>query len=45
MEFIFLFEGKTLKDLDKYAVKPGTPLMLDFFLDSDGTSPQLKSKM
>jgi len=27
--------GKTLKDLDIYAYKPGHPLALDFFLNSD----------
>lgn len=43
-KFLLRRKGKTLKDLDKYAVKPGTPLMLDFFLDSDG-APQLKAKM
>jgi len=37
--------GKTPKDLEKYAVTPGVPLMLDFFLDSEDGQPQLKSKM
>eukprot|EP01114_Cavostelium_apophysatum_P007201 TRINITY_DN1905_c0_g1_i2.p1 TRINITY_DN1905_c0_g1~~TRINITY_DN1905_c0_g1_i2.p1 ORF type:complete len:293 (-),score=53.79 TRINITY_DN1905_c0_g1_i2:54-932(-) len=30
---VLLSAGKTLKDLEKYAVKPGTPLMTDFFVD------------
>jgi len=39
---VLLENGMSEKDLDKYAVKPGTPLMPDFFLDS--MTPKTKSK-
>jgi len=38
---VILSTGKTLKDLDKYAVKPGTPLMIDFFLDEEEPKSKL----
>jgi len=40
---VLLAEGMKKEDLDKYAIKPGTPLMLDFFLDS--MEPKIKSKL
>lgn len=38
---VLLSEGMTEKDLDKYAVTPGAPLMPDFFLD-DAPAPKAK---
>jgi len=38
---VMLASGMTVKDLDKYAVKPGAPLALDFFLDDDTPGPKL----
>jgi citronellol/citronellal dehydrogenase len=32
---VLLGAGLTLKDLDKYAVKPGNELMIDFFIDEE----------
>jgi len=40
---VILSTGKSEKDLEKYAVKPGTPLMSDFFVDE--SSPKVKSKL
>jgi len=38
---VILSTGKKMKDLDKYAVKPGTPLMIDFFLDEEEPKSKL----
>lgn len=43
-----LREEGGIKDFDKYAVEPGTPLMLDFFLDDeqeDSVNTTLASKV
>jgi len=40
---VMLASGLSEKDLEKYAVKPGTPLMPDFFVDE--TKPRIKSKL
>lgn len=42
---VLLSEGYTDKDLDKYAVKPGTPLMIDFFLDEETPKVPPRSKL
>jgi len=42
---VLLSEGKTEKDLVKYAVKPGAKLMPDFFLDSMTPNVKPKSKL
>jgi len=38
---VLLEAGMTRKELDKYAVKPGTPLALDFFLEDDSFQAKL----
>ncbi len=41
---VLLSEGLTISDLDKYAVSPGSQLMVDFFLDEE--TPRVpKSKL
>jgi len=40
---VLLAEGYTEKDLKKYAVSPGTPLVLDLFLDE--ATPKIRSKL
>jgi len=38
---VMLSAGLSKKDLERYSVKPGSPLALDFFLDDDTDGPTL----